>query len=110
MLDDYTPDNGALRLVPGSHRRGRLPRQALADPLADHPDQVLVTGRAGTAVVLDAHARHAGTAKEDVPPLQDVAAVGRPNRTTMGLVGASEPARTTDCLISSGVFRRTDRK
>jgi ectoine hydroxylase-related dioxygenase (phytanoyl-CoA dioxygenase family) len=57
-----TPDNGAPRLVPGSHRRGQLPRQALADPLADHPDQVLVTGRAGTVVVRNAHAWHAGTA------------------------------------------------
>ena len=31
-------------------------------PLADHPGQVLVTGRAGTVVVLNAHARHACTA------------------------------------------------
>jgi ectoine hydroxylase-related dioxygenase (phytanoyl-CoA dioxygenase family) len=58
----YTPDNGALRLVPGSRRRGRLPRQGLADPLADHPGEVLVTGRAGTVVVRNAHAWHAGTA------------------------------------------------
>jgi ectoine hydroxylase-related dioxygenase (phytanoyl-CoA dioxygenase family) len=29
MLDASTLDNGALRLVPGSQRRGRLPRQAL---------------------------------------------------------------------------------
>jgi hypothetical protein len=62
MLDDFTADNGALRVVPGSHRRRELPQQALADPLADHPDQVVVTGRAGTVVVLNAHAWHAGTA------------------------------------------------
>jgi ectoine hydroxylase-related dioxygenase (phytanoyl-CoA dioxygenase family) len=68
MLDDYTPDNGALRLVPGSHRRGQLPQQALADPLADHPEQVLVTGRAGTVVVLNAHAWHAGTANRTDRP------------------------------------------
>src|SRR5262245_4452249 len=47
MLDDYTPNNGALRLIPGSHRWGNLPQQVLADPLADHAGQVLVTGRAG---------------------------------------------------------------
>src|SRR5262249_31409076 len=62
MLDDYTPDNGALRVVPGSHRWGKLPQQALADPLAEHPDQVLVTGKARAVVVLNAHAWHAGTA------------------------------------------------
>jgi hypothetical protein len=56
MPDAYTPDHGALRLVPSSHRRGRLPRQALADPRADHPGQVLVMGRAGTVVVPNADA------------------------------------------------------
>ena len=62
MLDASTPDDGALRLVPGLHRRGRPPRQAPADPLADHPEQVLLTGRAGTVVGRNAQAWHAGTA------------------------------------------------
>jgi ectoine hydroxylase-related dioxygenase (phytanoyl-CoA dioxygenase family) len=62
MLDDFTADNGALRIVPGSHRFRRLPADSLADPLADHPDQVLITGRAGSVVVFNAHAWHAGTA------------------------------------------------
>ena len=61
MLDDYTADNGALRLIPGSHRRGKLPHDALADPLAEHPEQTLVMGRAGTVVVMNAHLWHAGT-------------------------------------------------
>jgi ectoine hydroxylase-related dioxygenase (phytanoyl-CoA dioxygenase family) len=61
MLDDFTPDNGAPRIVPSSHRFGRLPAEVLADPRADHPDQVYVTGRAGSVVVLNAHTWHAGT-------------------------------------------------
>ncbi len=61
MLDDFTADNGALRVVPGSHRFGRLPAECLADPLADHADQFLVTGRAGSVVVVNAHTWHAGT-------------------------------------------------
>lgn len=68
MLDDYTPDNGALRIVPGSHRLGRLPQHALGDPCADHPDQVLITGRAGTVVVVNAHAWHAGLANRTTRP------------------------------------------
>src|SRR5262249_3855892 len=68
MLDDYTPDNGALRLVPGSHRWGQLPQQALADPLAPYPDEVLVTGRAGTVVVMNAHLWHGGTANRTDQP------------------------------------------
>lgn len=62
MLDDFTADNGAPRVVPGSHCFCRLPAEALADPLADHPKQVFVTGRAGTVVILNAHTWHAGTA------------------------------------------------
>lgn len=68
MLDDYTPDNGALRVVPGSHRWRKLPQHELADPLADHPGQVLVTGTAGTVVVLNAHAWHAGMANRTDRP------------------------------------------
>jgi len=68
MLDDFRTDNGALRVVPGSHRYRRLPAEALADPLADHPQQVLVTGRAGSVVILNAHTWHAGTAnRSDCP-------------------------------------------
>jgi ectoine hydroxylase-related dioxygenase (phytanoyl-CoA dioxygenase family) len=68
MLDDYTPDNGALRLVPGSHRWKQLPQQGPADPMADHPGQILVTGRAGTVVVVNAHAWHAGMANRTNRP------------------------------------------
>jgi ectoine hydroxylase-related dioxygenase (phytanoyl-CoA dioxygenase family) len=62
LLDDFTADNGALRIVPGSHRFGRLPKDVLSDPAADHPEQVMVTGKAGSVVVLNAHAWHSGTA------------------------------------------------
>jgi len=61
MLDDFTAENGSMRVVPGSHRLGRLPQDAVADPRAPHPDEVLVTGRAGDVVVMNAHVWHAGT-------------------------------------------------
>jgi len=62
MLDAYTTENGALRVVPGSHRWRKLPQEVLDDPSADPVDEVLVTGQAGTVVVLNAHAWHGGTA------------------------------------------------
>jgi ectoine hydroxylase-related dioxygenase (phytanoyl-CoA dioxygenase family) len=68
MLDDLTAANGALRVVPGSHRSGRLPREALADPGAPHPDEIRVTGRAGTVVVMNAHLWHGGTANRTANP------------------------------------------
>ncbi|MFK8115052.1 MAG: phytanoyl-CoA dioxygenase family protein [Rubripirellula sp.] len=60
MLQDITEENGPLRVVPGTHKRGRLPQQAMKDPTAIHPDQVLVTGRAGSVVVINAHLWHGG--------------------------------------------------
>ena len=64
MLDDFTPRNGALRAVPGSHRWGRRPQDALADPRLPHPDEVLVTGKAGDLVVMNSHLWHGGTAND----------------------------------------------
>jgi len=68
MLDDFTPENGAIRIVPGSHRAGRLPEVALADPRARHPDQVVVSGRAGDVVVFNAHLWHGGLANRTDRP------------------------------------------
>ncbi|HCC57640.1 MAG TPA: phytanoyl-CoA dioxygenase [Solibacterales bacterium] len=63
MLDDFTPDNGSLRVAPGSHRWGRLPQ-----PGEVAPDERLVTGKAGTVVVMNAHMWHGGTDNHtDVP-------------------------------------------
>jgi ectoine hydroxylase-related dioxygenase (phytanoyl-CoA dioxygenase family) len=62
MLDDFTLENGALRVIPGSHNWGKKPQDEMPDPYASHPQELLVTGRAGTVVVMNAHAWHGGTA------------------------------------------------
>src|SRR5581483_177995 len=68
ILDDFTAHNGALRLVPGSHRSGRLPQNALADPLADHPQQTVITGAAGSVIVMNAHLWHGGMPNRTAHP------------------------------------------
>ena len=60
MLDDFTADNGPLRIVPGSHRWRTLPQDALAHPEADHPEQIILTAKAGSAIILNAHVWHGG--------------------------------------------------
>jgi ectoine hydroxylase-related dioxygenase (phytanoyl-CoA dioxygenase family) len=62
MLDDFTLENGALRVIPGSHQWRRRPQDSVADLYATYPGEVLVTGRAGTVVVMNAHLWHGGTA------------------------------------------------
>ena len=68
MLDDFTTENGATRVIPGSHKWGRRPQDELADPRAPHPQEVLVLGRAGSIAVMNAHAWHGGTANRTAAP------------------------------------------
>lgn len=68
MLDDFTRENGALRCVPKSHHLHRLPQDVVADPFAPHPDEILVTGKAGDVVVMNAHMWHGGTANNTAHP------------------------------------------
>jgi hypothetical protein len=65
MLDDFTPENGATRMVPGSHRWNRLPPPGMYEA---HPDQQLVTGKAGDVVIMNAHMWHGGTANRTAHP------------------------------------------
>jgi len=68
MLDDFTTENGALRVVPGSHQWRTLPQEVLGNPVERHPEEVLLTGEAGTVVVMNAHMWHGGTANRTSAP------------------------------------------
>lgn len=72
MVDDFTSENGATRVIPGSHRWGRLPADVMDDPSARHPDEILVTGRAGTVAVMNSHCWHGGTANRTGAPRRAV--------------------------------------
>jgi hypothetical protein len=68
LLDDFTPSNGATRLVPGSHRWGTRPKDVLADPMAPHPQEILLTGPAGSIAIMNSHLWHGGTANRTGRP------------------------------------------
>ena len=68
MLDDFTPENGATRMIPGSHKWGTRPQDVLEDPMAPHPEEILLVGKAGSIAVMNAHMWHGGTANHTSRP------------------------------------------
>lgn len=84
MLDDFTLENGATRLVPGSHRLTRPLAKSLAQPHAKHPEQQTVIGHAGDALVMNGHLWHSGQHNGSAGP-----------RRAVQMVLGRERARTT---------------
>jgi hypothetical protein len=62
MVDEFRPDNGATRFVPGSHRWSRTPADTMSDLQADHAGQVLACGAAGSLVIFNGSIWHGHTA------------------------------------------------
>lgn len=61
VLDDFEEDNGATRVVPGTHKLKGLPRDYMEDTSSPHPDQVLSLCPAGSIVFCNSHLWHGGT-------------------------------------------------
>jgi ectoine hydroxylase-related dioxygenase (phytanoyl-CoA dioxygenase family) len=60
MLNDFTIDNGATLIVPRSHRQSTNPTgNNGVDKMAPHPEEIHITGRAGTVMVMDSRVWHA---------------------------------------------------
>jgi len=72
MLDDFTPENGATRVVPGSHRiTSPLPRD-LAQPLARHRDEQIIVGSAGSVLMFNGYLWHSGRRNNSNSPRRAV--------------------------------------
>jgi hypothetical protein len=61
LLDDFSKENGATRIVPGTHHSGVLPQDVLPNPEASHPDEVIIEAPAGSVFIFNSHAWHGGT-------------------------------------------------
>ena len=68
LLDDFTPNNGATRLIPGSHLLSRPLPKSMRAPASRHPDQTLVMATAGSVLVFNGHLWHSGTRNETNRP------------------------------------------
>jgi hypothetical protein len=64
LLDDFYPQNGATRVIPGSHHQISLPQDSLEDPLATHPEEVIIEAPAGSVVIFNSHTWHGGTTNQ----------------------------------------------
>jgi ectoine hydroxylase-related dioxygenase (phytanoyl-CoA dioxygenase family) len=73
-LADFTAQNGATRVVPGSHLWGKAPQEVLADVMQPHPDEVRLIAPVGTVVVFNGHLWHASSRNDSD--------AGRPNVTS----------------------------
>jgi ectoine hydroxylase-related dioxygenase (phytanoyl-CoA dioxygenase family) len=62
LLDDFTADNGATRVVPGTHHMLNPPPKSFANPSSRHPQQELIVAQAGSVLVFNGHLWHGGTA------------------------------------------------
>ena len=68
MIDEFRPDNGATRFVPGSHQWPDTPEDVMRDPSAEHDGQLLACGTAGSLLVFNGSAWHGHTANRSDGP------------------------------------------
>lgn len=61
LLDDFTPENGATRAVPGTHLGTDAPGDVLQDSTKAHPNELQILGNAGDVVIFNGHLWHGGT-------------------------------------------------
>jgi ectoine hydroxylase-related dioxygenase (phytanoyl-CoA dioxygenase family) len=70
MLDDFRPDNGATTFVSGSHRSPEL--DGIVDLQADHEEQVLACGPAGSMIVYNGSVWYGHTANRSDRPRRSI--------------------------------------
>ena len=72
MVDEFRPDNGATRFVPGSHRWPGTPADSISDLRAEHAGQVLACGDAGSLLVFNGSVWHGHTANPSSGPRRSI--------------------------------------
>lgn len=61
LLDDFTSENGATRVVPGTHHLLHPPPKSFSNPSSRHPDEKIIVAGAGSVLVFNGHLWHSGT-------------------------------------------------
>jgi hypothetical protein len=61
LLDDFTRENGATRVVPGSHPVPNPLSKSRLQPNSRHPDEKVIEAEAGSVLLFNSHLLHSGT-------------------------------------------------
>jgi hypothetical protein len=72
MVDEFRPDNGATRFVPGSHNWPGQPADTISDPRAEYDGQMLACGEAGSLLVFNGSTWHGHTANVSSGPRRSI--------------------------------------
>jgi ectoine hydroxylase-related dioxygenase (phytanoyl-CoA dioxygenase family) len=89
LLDDFIENNGATRVLPGSHLWLQPLPKPLRQPEAKHPDQKIVVAKSGSALVFNGHLWHGGMRNQSNRPRRVIQCqfVAR----EMGLMAQTQP-------------------
>jgi hypothetical protein len=101
MVDEFRPDNGATRFVPGSQWRSDTPMETVSDLQADCHGQVLACGDGGSLVIFSGSAWHSHTANRSDAPRRSIQGAfvpreGRAATDFASLVSAETRARLSE--------------
>jgi hypothetical protein len=80
MVDDFRPDNGTTRFVPGSHRWSSTPEDTMSEVRSAHQAEVLACGAAGSLIVFNGSAWHGHTANTSNRPRRSIQGAFIPQR------------------------------
>lgn len=72
MVDEFRPDNGATRFVPGSHKWSTVPSELTNDCMADNELQVQSCGPAGSVVIYNGSVWHGHSANKSGEPRRSI--------------------------------------
>jgi hypothetical protein len=99
MIDDFRPDNGSTRFVPGSHRWPATPEDTIPDVRATQKGEVLACGKAGSLLVFDGSAWHGHSANTSTGPRRSIQGAFIPRDGRAGTdFAARMPPETRDRL------------
>ncbi|HYE84950.1 MAG TPA: phytanoyl-CoA dioxygenase family protein, partial [Vicinamibacterales bacterium] len=101
MVDDFRPENGATRFVPGSHLWPHTPADVMSDTTAAHDEEEPACGAAGSMIIFNGSTWHGYTANR----------TDRPRRSLQGafIPRAGRPATDWEARLTHATRSRLDR-